>query len=122
MNKSTPLDLVIVEKEDNAPTLQTPEQTIALLRRENALLLHDLTSERSLFREMADCVIEHKLRPSCGMNYLAISKVLAAYQRQNAFWRSRAQEMEEANKPHQKVFDSDLGIKILADTPQPKLK
>ena len=120
--KSTALDLVVVGAEVEVATLATPEQTIALLRKENAKLLHDLKAERSLFREMADCLIEQKLRPHNPLNHRSIENVLLAYKDQNPFWKSRAQEMEEANKPHQKVFDSDVGIKILADKGQPKLK
>jgi hypothetical protein len=92
------------------------------LRKENAKLLHDLTAERSLFREMADVLIEHKLRPHNGMNHYAISKVLEAYKRQNPFWQSRAQEMEAVNAPHKLVFGSDIGIEILSGRNDDKLR
>jgi len=109
--------LVIVGRDEDITALvasERPEQTISLLRKENEKLLHDLESERSLFREMADCLIEHKLRPNNPLNYVAISKVLEAYKKQNAFWRSRAQEMHGVNYPQQVSIESDVGIKILA--------
>lgn len=121
-------DLVLVGRDveitSHGPAVDDAK-TIALLRKENAKLLQDLESNRSLFRELADTLIEHRLRPTNNpLNYLAMSKVLAAYKKQNPFWRSRAQEMHEVNYPQQVSIESDIGVKILAEgsADKPRLK
>jgi hypothetical protein len=116
-------DLVLVDDVPNqVANPATLEETIAILRKENTKLMNDLEVERSLMREIGDVLIENKLRPFDAMNYLAIAKVLTAYKRHNPFWRSRAQEMAEANAPHQKVFTTDRGIEVLEEPQNKKLK